>query len=292
MPGSRPILSLLLCFGAIATRSQEILFFRQNAINWAAIEKKPTPAQINTFIAQNREDFPQYHDKPGEPYDHTLAELPTSLHFLDLDGDHQPDVIYDGISGGEPNEIRIYLKRGNTYQHVFTTYQAILQMDWQSGRLHKLYIENRGCCDDPVNTTSIYQVDYASEGLPKFTQIFQGCYLKETSFPDTLFEKPLRFEVLNPDYNIRLKPVVDDTTRQEWDATDDPLHGNKIATLVKGASGTALAKKIDGTGREWWFVEIDEEYYPTSGYGLPGAGYWEFPTKVTGWISSRFVKKL
>jgi len=292
MFGKPLVLNLLACLGVFVSRSQDILPFQESRFSWAAVEQRPTPEQLNTFLAQHRKDFPWFLDKP-EKYDHrTVDSLKKRLHFIDLDRDHQPDVIFEGESGGEATMFTIYLNRSNTYKEVFSNEQGIIRMDWQDGRLHKLYIQDWGCCAENVNINKIFQLSYDAAGDPKFIQVYQGCSIKGTSLPDTLFEKAFRFEVINPAYNIRLAPVVDDASEQEWDVDGQPKHGNIIATLAQGATGTALAKKIDATGREWWFVEIDEEYYPASSYAFFNATHLEFPTKISGWISSRFVKPI
>jgi hypothetical protein len=291
MIGNPAILTLLvigLC--ANAARSQEIFFFRGH-YNLASMEQKPSPAELNAFITKNRKDFPQYVDKASDVNWYTLDSLKTRLHFLDLDGDHLNDVIFEGRSGGEPTLTQVYLRRGDGYKKVFSDLQGVMHLEWQNGRLYKLYIQNWGCCADVNIINKVYQLTYDKSSDPKFTQVYQGCYVNMTVFPVDTLQSPIRFEVLNDRYNIRYAPVIDDTSEQEYSDANHPSPGNIIGQLSKGATGTAFAKKTDATGREWWFVEIDEEYYPPS-LVFPDAAQNEYPTKVAGWISSRFVKTL
>ena len=266
--------------------SQET-FPLHTSFSWKDIEQKATPAQIDAFIAQNRKGFLQF----GEQY-RPLDSLRKRLHFLDLNGDKLPDVVFEGESGGEAQLIEIYLNTGKGYKYVFSSGQGIEKIDWRDNRLYRLYIRDWGCCEDQLNTNKIYQLSYDKQDAPKFVQIYQSYFLRETIYPDSMFPTPIRFQVLNDRYKIRFSPAVDDTTKQDWLLPSASLRGNNIALLVKGAVGTALGKKTDATGREWWFVEMDEEYYPAKSDVLLDADKLEFPTKVLGWVSSRFVKTL
>jgi len=265
--------------------SQET-FPLHTGFSWKDIEQKVTPAQIDAFITQNRDRFQQF-QQSYRPLD----SLRKRLHFLDLNGDKLPDVVFEGESGGEAQIVEIYLNTGNSYRYVFSANQGILKIDWRENRLYRLYIDDWGCCDEPLNINKIYQASYKKPDAPEFIQTYQGCFIRGTVFPDSLFPAPIRFQLTNDKYKIRCSPLLDDTTPQDW-LPNGEARGNCIAMLAKGAVGTALGKKTDATGREWWFVEIDEEYYPAKSDVLPGADKIEFPTKIRGWVSSRFVKAL
>lgn len=199
-------------------------------------------------------------------------------------------MIFDGESGGEVSLINIFLNLGNKYKNIFSGLQSVQKMDWRDGRLYRLYLYDWGCCADYLNIDKIYQLTYEKPSSPRFVQMYQATFVKETVWPDTVLEKPFRFEVLNDKYNIRFAPAVDDTSEQIWTSdTKDGVHGNVIGRLSKGARGTVLNKKTDASGREWWFVEVDEEFYPAGNVFLKEEQS-DFPTKVIGWISSRFAK--
>src|SRR5690554_7543211 len=57
-------------------------------------------AFIEEFIASTPNDFQQY--KLNERYTPTLSDLFEALHVIDLNNDGLKDVIFDGLSGGEP----------------------------------------------------------------------------------------------------------------------------------------------------------------------------------------------
>lgn len=150
-----------------------------------------------------------------------------------------------------------------------------------------------GCCEEFVDLGKIYQASFDKADAPEFVQIYQGATIKDGERPDTLLQKPVRFVVLSDNYNIRFAPIIDDTSGQIWD--DDAnraFHGNVIGKLPKGAKGFAYGKRTDHTGREWWYVEMDEVYFPF-GYAFTKRDErFKVPTKVWGWISSRYVEKL
>lgn len=125
--------------------------------------------------------------------------------------------------------------------------------------------------------------------FPKYTFLI-GVVVHFGEKPDTLLEKPTRFVVLNNNYYIRFAPTIDDTSGQIWDAENNrQFHGNIIGKLPKGAKGFARGKKTDSSGREWWYVEIDEEHFPI-GYAFVKKDE-KIPTKVAGCIISRFVSE-
>jgi hypothetical protein len=107
-------------------------------------------------------------------------------------------------------------------------------------------------------------------------------------YPSTYFEKLIKFEVLNDNYNIRFAPVIDDTT-EVW-YCGEPQNGNSMGKIKSGSIGYALAEKVDSSGRVWWFVAlepdseiIDSLYYDND---IRSDSY------RLGWISSRFVKMI
>lgn len=171
--------------------------------------------------------------------------------------------------------------------------QGIVKLDWQGGRLSRIYIRDWGCCDAYLEFHKIYNVNYDKANYPTFRQIYQSIVMYEGILPDSILETPLRFEVLNQAYNIRSAPQKDDSSYKHWNNDGDTqtraFNGNIIGKLVKGTRGLALAKTVDDSGREWLYVEIDKEYLLANDIIRTEN---KFPTKLKGWISGRFVKML
>ena len=101
--------------------------------------------------------------------------------------------------------------------------------------------------------------------------------------PCAFFKEPIDFTVLNDYYTFRFNAFIDDTTYCLY----KKISGNVMGYLKRGTIGKAYSKKIDNTGREWWLVEIPNEYK------LIKSEFYEpdtiKPNKI-GWVSSRYLK--
>ena len=258
---------------------------------WKNIEKKPAASEVDKFIKSTPKEFQVYKQKDPTITSWNLDSLRKDLHFLDLNGDGKNDIVFEGQSGGEGREIIIFINMGTSYRKVFSAFQEVVKMEWHDNRLTRLFIYDWGCCAEYLTRYMTYDVNYSQTNMPTFKKVFQGLFFNEGIKPDNLLEKPFRFKVLIEGYKIRIAPIIDDTSYQIWteDSTKDALLGTTIGRLTKGATGTAIAKKQDNTGRVWLFVQIDELYLPKNNiFYLEN----KFPTKLLGWISSRFIKTL
>lgn len=286
----RSVLPLaIFLMNTLLSYSQEYVCPIKSDFSWDKVEKKVSKSQVDQFIQSDPEAF-QYYRQKDYKYAN-LDSLASRLHFLDINGDNRLDVIFEGANGGEATQIIFFINLGNTYKVVFSDIQRVFKMEWKENKLHKLYIYDGGCCADFMEFKRIYQAKYDGSNIPDFIEMSQATSIREAEKPDTVWENPICFEVLNDAYNIRSFPKVDDLSSQPWTEgrPESPDHGNIIGKLSKGATGTALAKKTDSSGREWWYVEMDEEFYPL---GYAYSREMDYPTKVIGWISSRFVKAL
>ena len=289
----KPILGLICLLITACANSQQYLTFpihNSDLYNWKEIEKQVPKSDIDRFILDRPKDFYAYRQKDnccGVTFD----SLYNDLHFLDLNGDGKNDVIFDGQTAGEPREIEIFINEGSHYKKTFSDIQGIAKLDWQGGRLSRIYIRDWGCCDAYLERQKIYAVDYDKSYYPTFHQIYQSVVIYEAVVPDSILQTPLQFEVLNQAYNIRSEPQKDDSSFRNWnndgDSQSRTYNGNIIGKLVKGARGMALAKTVDNSGREWLYIEIDKEYLLASDIIYTEN---KFPTKVRGWINGRFVK--
>jgi hypothetical protein len=164
-------------------------------------------------------------------------------------------------------------------------------MEWKDKKLNKLFITDWGCCDDYVARNEIYSVHFNNVNTPAFMKIYQSVELYNGYRPKELLDRPFRFEVLNENYKLRSEPIIDDISYAAWDEEEGRKNGtgNVVGKLHKGAKGTAIAKSVDNTGREWWYVEIDEADLPKD-----HVLYIEnkFTTRIRGWISSRYAVPL
>ena len=259
--------------------------------NWKSIEKKIPRADIDRFINAFPKEFGAYRNSQEYP-SRNLDSLANDLHFIDINADGKPDVIFDGQGPGEGRLIEIYMRNEKGYKKLLSEYQGIVKIDWEGARIKRVYINNWGCCADYTQTNKIFEINY-DQPAPAVKQIYQSIciYMNNQPEPDSLFQQPIRFEVLNDNYNVRCEPKINDTTIFLWQAEQEKIKetGNTIGKLPKGSTGIALGKRTDATGRVWWYAEMDVQYKPEKDVFYVGN---KFPTHVIGWISSRFIKVL
>lgn len=258
-----------------------------NKFRWQP-EKKTSRLIIDQFIKDHPKDFKAYREKDSYV---NIDSLKNDLHLLDINGDKKLDVLFDGRSGGEPREINIYINTGSSFKKVFSVWQGIVKMDWEGTLLKRIYIDDWGCCAEYQILHKIFDITYDKTNTPVFKQIYQSVSVSQGEIPSIILDKPFRFEVLNQGYKIRSEPVIDDTSARMWNTNqqEGKGDGNSLGKLTRGATGTALAKKVDITGREWLYVEIDEPFLPKNDIIFIEN---KLPTKIAGWISSRFIKPL
>lgn len=263
----------------------DLFFPLKKEFEWANIEKQNHILKAE-FIKNHPNEFEYY--RYETEYMPTLSNLEEHLHIIDFNDDGLDDIIFDGYSGGEPMEISIFINTGNSFVKIFTEYQKIHKIIFENGKIQRLYIQDDGCCAESVGINKFFHVDYSSK-LPKVNKINEVQYiLDRTEYPNKYFEKPIKFEILNNNYNIRFSPVIDDTTEVYYRGESGT--GNSLGKIKSGSIGYALAEKIDLTGRIWWFVvmnpksEIYESLYYDEQY-RPN-------TYKLGWISNRFVKEI
>jgi len=243
--------------------------------------------EIIEFIDSQKNYFVQF--KGEDEYSSlSIDDLIKSIHFIDLDKDGIAEVVFDGQSDGEGNEILIFQRINNQYQRVFTGRQCIVDIKWENNGETKIYISDFGCCADYTTIQRIFKLTKTNDNKIKLLKSYQSLVFTDGKLPDSLFPTPFRFKVTVDNYKLRHTPRFDDTSYQPWDIDTSKPVGNVIANLTKDTYGYALGFKTDKTGRQWWYVEMDEksifnnlQLYVESG----------FPSKIIGWLSSNYLEK-
>src|SRR5688500_3245604 len=107
-----------------------VIYPTDRVIDWKKYEvtvpKKFRDSVVNSFKSEFRE-------KISDEYVNTEGYY-TSFHFVHLNDDKLPDVIYNGWTGGEAIAIFIYYNHGNVLEEVFYDYSTIV--DWKFERGH------------------------------------------------------------------------------------------------------------------------------------------------------------
>jgi hypothetical protein len=223
----------------------------------------------------------------------SLIEYKESFHFIDINGDHLPDLIYEGRSGGEGTMVNFYLNRKKRFELIFTDYEKILDLNFLNNKLNAVVIWNYGCCAETVEFERHFQVDPLSFKFNFIVQraILQGMDVFESHYskPDGFFSQPVKFRITNQEYALRYSPAISDTVPRDVDIIEKDNKGNIIALYNAGSRGYAWAYKTDETGKTWWLVEMEPAVF------LSFSRFWDYDEKLThyyGWMSSRFLEKL
>ena len=206
------------------------------------------------------------------------------FHFIDLDNDKDPDLIFTGYSGGEPDCVRIFANKNNKFENVFDKFIKISNLEISNNTIIKISINDPGCCASYIEFNEDYDVAVAPDSF-KFTLTSRTALIYETEVPKKYYEKPAAFEVMNDKYYLRSTPKID--TVDSWYG-GEPGTDNILAEFKKGTKGTALAEATDSTVRVWWYVEIDPASKPTSSHFYDIEVH---PTKLLGWMSSNYLSK-
>jgi hypothetical protein len=218
-------------------------------------------------------------------YDNWQQKVFDDFHFVDLDNDKDTDLVFTGWSGGEPVCVRIYNNINGRYQQAFEAYQEITKIEFADEKLSRVLIHDPGCCAAYIEFDEDYAFQVSKDDF-KFKITNRTALLYPTEEPKDKFDIPINFEVLNDKYYLRLTPKID-TVDQVF--AEDMQPDNVIAEFKKGTKGVAYAQREDDTGRVWWFVEIDAKDKPAKSF------FYDIddkPTKVKGWMSSNYLKKL
>lgn len=206
-----------------------------------------------------------------------------NFHFLDLNGDKELDVVYNGGYGAE-NEI-IYLLTAWNKEFIVSNPLFGLITDFQVlEKSINLKIYDYGCCAEFVDVYSKYKVLFDYEKI-EFKNLYAYSKISVTQKPEDFIEE-IRFEVQNDGYKLRAQPEI----INEYDGLPEEaiIDGNTLAIYPKGSIGTAISEKMDQSGRLWWFVIMDNNYKPINSLfnngNNPISGY-----KFVGWMSSGFL---
>lgn len=244
----------------------------------------------DSVLASFATDCPFCHYKDSMP---SLIKFKNSFHFIDLNGDHLPDLIYEGRTGSEGMMVEFYLNKKKGFKLLFTDYEKLLDLKFQNGKLSSAVIWNYGCCDATVEFERHFTVDTSSWKFNLLTQraILTGMdvFDKFAARPDGFFDQPIKFRINNPEYALRYSPAISDTVPSEIAEGKKEDKGNIIALYKAGNEGLAWAYKTDATGRVWWLVEMEAMVY------LEFSKFWDYDYNFThyyGWMSSRFLQKL
>ncbi|HEY8969397.1 MAG TPA: hypothetical protein VIM64_09890, partial [Puia sp.] len=139
------------------------------------------------------------------------TKFDSSLHFVDLNGDNLPDVIYEGWSGGEATVVDFFINEKKKFRKAFSTYQELFELEYTRGKLSSFVAYDYGCCDPTVEFERQFSVDSLFHcKLNRQRAIMVGSSVGEKGYtaPDGFFDQPIRFKTINPKYALRYAPEI------------------------------------------------------------------------------------
>lgn len=282
----RLLLTLLLLVFLDVASAQEFYPVKSTLFNWNPFDQFDKKSKTD-FINRQKKYFIHFINR--NDYSRlTMEDLHNSLHFIDLNKDGIFEVIFDGASEAEGDETMIFQKINNQYQRVFSGRQSIVDIKWESNGETKIYISDFGCCAEYTVTNKIFKLTQDENKKIKLVKTYQSLSFFEGPKPDSIFSTPIKFKVLVDNYKLRHTPTIDDTSFQPWNYDTIKPVGNVISNLTKNSIGYALGYKTDKSGRQWWYVEMDEKsiFKNTKLYAEL-----VFPSKLIGWVSSNYLEK-
>ena len=224
----------------------------------------------------------------GKPYPdfESIKEHKNEFHFLDIDGDGKPEIIYDGWDGSEGDMVTILKKKDNQYIEIQNFHGRIVDIKRNQDKL-KIITCDFSCCDEYIDYMESFDYNKTSQ---KFEISESLPLLSLTELPNK-FMTPIKFVIKNTPYKLRFSPKII-TGLKGNEMPYDPINGENIIAVYKsGDTGTAYAESKDNTGRIWWFVIMDKK--PESSESLFREGKNNFKNyKPIGWLSSRFVERI
>lgn len=220
-----------------------------------------------------------------------LARHRDDFTVLDLNLDGKLDLIYSGSTlGAEGKSFDIYLNNGFKLETVYSGngIATRFEMTFPKSPL-KITIERSGCCDDPLNEI-IDVIGSWKDDKVHFIESASVYWYSLTHIPSDK-NLNINFQVINQLYMLRASPEIINSRKNDFDHYF--TKGNIIAEFKKGDIGTAMASKKDSTGREWWYVimenNMDKDFNADYYHVHPND---ENKGRWLGWMSSRYLKQL
>lgn len=256
-------------------------FSNKDTVVWKKCELKIADRNKLDFALKLKPHFKELFESSWGGSPMPINRFVSCLHFMNLNNDTNPDVIYYGYSGAEANSTVILISKDDGFKKIFSEDGQLEKLEFDSlGHFRSFTIMYKGCCGEYIENQTRYNVD----DLLIVTKNFRRSIVIRTEEPKNRFDIPIRFKTINDSYTLRSTAKIDDNLGS---INGDSRKGNIVAIYPKYSEGLAWAEKSDDTGRIWWFVEMD----PSSNlkenivYGLDGK-----TSRIVGWISSRFVE--
>ena len=231
------------------------------------------------FLAGNLDQFPQFTNDSLPKFN--VKTLKKCLYPVDINGDHLPDLIFSGYSGGESDLVRIYLNHGNSFELVFEDYQYISEFRKEAGKLVELQTGDVGSGSNYLYFTHEYRVSHEN-GRPVFIMVKQKVAYRYTEEPSKFYQKPVSFVAKADTMLLRSSAAQ----LNEPFIPELGTFGNIVAKYRSKARGVVLAMKSYGKGNDWYYVEVFPGTSPSASILYDVS---RMPAFVHGWVSGQSI---
>ncbi len=270
------IIFLITHFSHIQAQTHEV--FVKQAFDWQEIDTEIDQETRDKFIHSVLQE-PSF----GRIKNISLEYISDNFHFLDLNGDQELDAVYNGGYGGENEIIHLITIKNKELIVSDPLFGLITDFQVLENKVD-LKIYDYGCCAQLVDVYASFEVFCDSEEI-ELKNLYAYARIKETQNPEDFIQE-IRFEVQNDGYKLRAQPEI--ITDYDGLPEEVIMDGNTLAMYPKSSTGTAIAEKMDQTGRLWWFVIMDSNFKPISSLFTNGNNNIS-EYKCAGWMSSRFL---
>lgn len=250
------LLILLICLsvGAASQTHEEGLISRipdltKSSVRWSSVSRNDfTPAEkniIGLLINDSSTSFCLDFRIDGDYLD--------DFHMIDLDGDEDPDLIYEGFecAGLSVKTVLVYLNTGNRYKKVLQTSGRIAALKPGSG----LVLYKYPCCSMTENTLISYSILPDSLSTDASVNFFYSPILKPLSKDyELMVPKSLK---TGKHYNLNAETGLYYVPK---DSLEKPVFVLKslAGNIQEKTSVVSYASATDKKGTSWLYCLIPE----------------------------------
>lgn len=206
---------------------------------WEAIEVPIENDLANAAVMSLTKQYSPYLIQEGE----TAKSLRQNFHFVHLNGDSLPDIIFTGWSGGEPQKTEIfYQEPDHTFSFQGRFYQLPYTINIKNNVLQEMKILDNGCCGSPY--ASVIMIKNMDQ---KLQPLYDSVYILSTYRKGKVIA-PKRHTTTKK-VTLRSAPFVDDTSYMGPHGNI----GNQIGVLHAKTAFTTLLQ-LDYEEQNWQYI--------------------------------------
>ncbi len=237
-------------------------------------------SKVEEFINRYAQEFTRFQGDSSRQI--SGNELKKQLYPVDINGDNLADMIFCGNNSIEPDIVRIWLNRRDSFELIFEDYGYLSAFRKSEGKLAEIQIGETGSGNEYLYFTRNYHVNH-TPGETMFIRMKQVVACDFTEEPSKYYDLPVQFTSRADTMLLRASAAL---LNEPFNPSLDTF-GNIIAKYRTKSRGVVLAYKSNGKGNDWFFVEMTPAVMPSASilYGTD-----KMPTFIRGWVSSQSIR--